>query len=224
MNAAETGYGEVPGEGLIPSSVAEYNPDIPKLEYNISKTKEILDSLKFVDTDGNGIRNLPGGKDLRIELFAWPTEPKDERIVEMICYGLKKIGIDAEPLITEDALAQKIVYDNRSFDMRVESHNPYIMALSLGLIDLVPVQYGTWDDPSLIELYNRTMSAKSQKEFKSAAFDLQDYYAKEMPAIALIWQKSIYPYRSDRFEGWVPLQGYGLTSYKSWFSVKTVGK
>jgi len=224
VDAAQAGYGEVPGEGLIPSSVAEYNPDIPMLEYNISKANEILDSLKFIDTDGNGIRNLPNGADLRIELFAWPSEPKDERIAEMISYGLTKVGIDAEPLITEDATAQKIAYENKSFDMRVESHDPYMTALSFGLIDLVPIQYGTWDDPKLMELYNRTMSAKSQKELKSAAFDLQDYYAKEMPAIALIWQKSIYPYRSDSFEGWIPLQGYGLTSYESWFNIKPVGK
>jgi peptide/nickel transport system substrate-binding protein len=222
VDAAQAGYGEVPGKGLIPSSVAEYNPNIPKMEYNTSKAEEILDSLNFKDTDGNGIRNLPNGTDLKIQLFAWPNEPKDERIAEMIGYGLKKVGIGAQPLITEDATAQKIVYDNRSFDMRVESHDPYMMALSLGLIDLVPIQYGTWDDPKLMDLYNRTMSAKSPEELKSAAFDLQDYYAEEMPAIALIWQKSTYPYRSDRFEGWIPLQGYGLTSYKSWFSVKPV--
>jgi peptide/nickel transport system substrate-binding protein len=224
VDAAEAGYGEVPGAGLIPSSVAEYRPDIPKLEYNLTKANEILDSLEYLDTDGDGIRNLPNGKDLSIQLFAWPGEPKDERIAEMICYGLKKVGIDAQPLITEDATAQRIVYENKSFDMRVESHDPYMMALSFGLIDLVPVQYGTWDDPRLMELYNSTMSAKSSAELKSAVSDLQDYYAKEMPAIALIWQKSIYPYRSDRFEGWIPLQGYGLTSYQSWFAVKPAGK
>jgi len=224
VNAAEAGYGEVPGEGLIPSSVAEYNPDIPKLEYNVSKAEEILDSLKFVDTDGNGIRNLPGGKDLKIELFAWPNEPKDERIDEMICYDLKKVGIDAEPLIPDATQANKIVYTNRSYDLRVVSQDPYMSSLSLGTVDVVSEQYGTCDDPEYIKLYRNMMAAKDDTELKPAAYDLQDYYAKEMPAIPLYWYRSIYPYRSDRFVGWIPVDGYGLTSHQSWFGIKPVGE
>jgi peptide/nickel transport system substrate-binding protein len=68
------------------------------------------------------------------------------------------------------------------------------------------------------------MSAKDDAELKTAAYALQDYYAKEMPAIPLYWYRSIYPYRSDRFEGWIPVDGYGLTSHQSWFSIKQAAK
>jgi hypothetical protein len=40
----------------------------------------------------------------------------------------------------------------------------------------------------------------NQYRMKGAAFDLQDHYAKDMHYLALIRQKSVYPYRRYSFE------------------------
>lgn len=48
--------------------------------------------------------------------------------------------------------------------------------------------------------------------------------AEEQPIIALIRGDAIYPVRTDRWEGWVPMHGYGPVNYWSWFSLKPVGK
>ncbi len=221
VDAIEAGYGEVPGAGIIPSSVVESNPDLPKLEYNLTKSNEILDSLGFNDTNGDGIRNLPDGSELQFQVIAW-SDGKDMRVAEMLSHMLKKAGVSFEPYTNELSVLQQMVWNDRDYDMHIDFHDPYMTALGFAIIDLVPQQYGTCTDPRFPELCNATMSAKSPEELKSAAYDLQDYYAEEMPGIALYWSKSIYPYRSDRFEGFVPLEGYGLTSHKSWFSVRPV--
>jgi peptide/nickel transport system substrate-binding protein len=219
VDAIEAGYGEVPGAGIIPSSVVESNPDLPKLEYNLTKANEILDSLNFKDINGDGIRNLPDGSELQFQVIAW-NDGKDMRVAEMLSHMLEKAGIEFKPYTNELSVLQKMVWDDRSYDMHIDFHDPYMTALGFATIDLVPLQYGTCNDPKFTVLYNSTMSAKSSEELKSAVYDLQDYYAEELPGIALYWSKSIYPYRSDRFEGWIPLEGYGLTSHQSWFSVK----
>jgi peptide/nickel transport system substrate-binding protein len=223
VDAIEAGYGEVPGAGIIPSSVTEYDPDMPMQEYNITKANEILDSLNFKDTNGDGIRNLPNGTELKFQVIAW-SDQKDMRVAEMLYHMLKKTGIEFDPYTNEMTTLQKMVWDDRSYDMHIDFHDPYMTALGFATIDLVPMQYGTCTDPRFSVLYNATMSAKTPEEMKEAVYNLQDYYAQELPGIALYWSKTIYPYRSDRFEGWVPLQGYGLTSHESWFSIKPVSK
>ncbi|OPY56735.1 MAG: hypothetical protein A4E49_00166 [Methanosaeta sp. PtaU1.Bin112] len=44
------------------------------------------------------------------------------------------------------------------------------------------------------------------------------------PIIALIWGDAIYPVRTDRWEDWTPMYGYGPVNYWSWFSLKPVGE
>jgi peptide/nickel transport system substrate-binding protein len=223
VDAIEAGYGEVPGAGILPSSIVESDPNLPKLEYNLTKANDILDSLDFIDTNGDGIRNLPDGSELKFQVIAW-NDQKDMRVAEMLSHMLKKAGVEFEPYTNELSVLQKMVWDDRSYDMHIDFHDPYMTALGFATIDLVPLQYGTCTDPKFSELYNVTMSAKTPEEMKAAVYGLQEYYATELPGIALYWSKSIYPYRSDRFEGWIALEGYGLTSHESWFSIKPVGE
>lgn len=222
VDAIEAGYGEVPGAGILPSSIIESDPNLPKLEYNLTKANDLLDSLNFIDTNGDGIRNLPDGSELKFQVIAWNNQ-KHMRVAEMLSHMLKKAGVEFEPYTNELSVLQKMVWDDRSYDMHIDFHDPYMTALGFATIDLVPLQYGTCTDPKFSELYNVTMSAKTPEEMKAAVYGLQEYYATELPGIALYWSKSIYPYRSDRFEGWIPLQGYGLTSHQSWFSIKPMG-
>ena len=223
VDAIQAGYGEVPSAGILPTCVVESNPDLPNLEYNLTKANEILDSLNFKDTNGDGIRNLPNGSEMRFQVIAWNSQ-KHMRVAEMLSTMLRKAGIEFEPYTNELPVLQKMVWTDRSYDMHIDFHDPYMTALGFATIDLVPLQYGTCTDSRFSELYNATMSAKDQEELSRAVYDLQDYYAEELPGIALYWSKSIYPYRSDRFEGWIPLEGYGLTSHQSWFNIKPVGK
>jgi len=223
VDSIEAGYGEVPGAGIIPSCVRQSNPDIARLQFNLTKANEILDSLNYTDTNGDGIRNMPDGRELSFQVIAW-NDGKDMRVAEMLSYMLKKAGIEFQPYTNELSVLQKMVWDDRDYDMHIDFHDPYMTALGFATIDLVPLQYGTCNDPVFSELYNDTMSARNPEELKKAVYSLQDYYANELPGIALYWSKSIYPYRSDRFEGWVPLQGYGLTSHESWFSIRPAGE
>jgi len=218
VNAVEAGYGEIPGAGIIPSGVVEYDPSIPKLEYNPGKANEILDTMGYKDTNGDGIRNLPNGSELKFNVIAWSSD-KDMRVAEMLSQMMKKVGIDLEPYTNEMTTLQKMVWDDRDYDMHIDFEDPYMVALNFALIDLIPEQYGTCQDPVFEELYKKVMSATNENDLKSAVYELQHYYADQLPGIPLYWSKSIYPYRSDRFVGWVPLEGYGLTSHGSLFNV-----
>jgi hypothetical protein len=82
--------------------------------------------------------------------------------------------------------------------------------------------YGTSKDPEIIELETASLHSKNMDELTKNRKAIQAYVAKEQPMIALIWGDAIYPVRTDRWEGWAPMNGYGPATYWSWFSLKPV--
>lgn len=35
-----------------------------------------------------------------------------------------------------------------------------------------------------------------------------------------VWEKVLYPYRADRFTGWVIRSGFGPVNYQTWFKLR----
>ncbi len=67
-----------------------------KYEYNPDKAKEILDSIDFIDRDGDGWRETPNGTVLSFELISRPqTVIQEYYIAADLAEELKTIGIDA---------------------------------------------------------------------------------------------------------------------------------
>jgi len=65
-------------------------------EYNPEKAKEILDSIDFIDRDGDGWRETPNGTVLSFELISRPmTVMQEYYIAADLAEELKDIGIDA---------------------------------------------------------------------------------------------------------------------------------
>ena len=63
-----------------------------RYEYNVTKAKEILDSIDFIDRDGDGIRETPNGTKLEFEFLGagrWLVPEAMEAVATM----LKEIGI-----------------------------------------------------------------------------------------------------------------------------------
>ena len=62
--------------------------------YDQAKANEMLDALGLADTDGNGVRNLPGtGADMEIDLTYDTTEPTDKKQVDAVVAMLADVGI-----------------------------------------------------------------------------------------------------------------------------------
>ena len=220
------GYGEVAGKGYTPPTVPGHNPDLPKLEYNLTKAEEILDNAGFVDRDGDGLREAPDGSKLQIPITP-DAAPHIIRAAEVISNQLEKVGLDTYvDVLSKEALSKK-KWKDRDYHMLIGYATPYgnLKAGGTGgatyFVDM-PGMYGTCDDPELVEAVNGVMYAKTTEEARERAHKIQEYVAREQPAIALIWGDAIYPYRTDRWGGWVPQYGYGYGNYWTWFNLKPV--
>jgi len=98
-----------PNKYFVPEIFNKY-----KLEYNLTKAKELLDSLGFIDRDGDGIRETPNGTKLSFTLITLgPPGEFLEMMASHVVSELKKIGIDAE----ERVLAWGVYFDNIQMGM-----------------------------------------------------------------------------------------------------------
>jgi peptide/nickel transport system substrate-binding protein len=218
------GYGHIPGQGYLPTTVPGYDPSIPSCEYNLTKAKEILDAAGFVDTDGDGLREGPDGKKLRIPITPY-LRPLHIRCAEVLADQLKETGLDiyVESLSAEEFKNRATV--NRDYTMLIGLSTPYVnMAAPSGIFYYVdmPGRIGTCTDPDLVDLTERILFATDIEGMKSARSELQRYVARERPIIPLIWADPLYPYRTDKWAGWVPMNGYGPCNYWSWMALEPV--
>ena len=227
VNMIMAGYGEVPSRGYVPPTALGYDPDIPKLKHDITKANEILDTLGFIDTDGDGIRNLPDGRELSFFITPPMWRPNNIRATEVICYQLKKIGIDAymdeEVLGSEDRCDQRIFVD-RDYYLCIYYSTSFAITFDVGGVNCANMTGadGTCSDPEFIELVENARYAKTLEEREEAVRELQQYYKEELPMIALVWGKVLYPYRTDRFTGWLIQDGFGNMNLWTWFRLKPV--
>ncbi len=125
-----------------------------------------------------------------------------------------------------DAFKKKL-WTDRDYLMAIGYSTPYAnLAVDTAAeyyVDL-PGLFSTSTAPNILEIVNEAIRSRGMEELSQNRRAIQQYVAEEQPIIALIWGDAIYPVRTDRWEDWTPMYGYGPVNYWSWFSLKPVGE
>lgn len=78
---------------ISPAAGDFHNPDVRKYEYDIAKANQILDSIGWTDTNGDGIREDTNGNDLEFSLVTNAGNSVRERVTTLIQQGMEAIGL-----------------------------------------------------------------------------------------------------------------------------------
>lgn len=123
-----------------------------------------------------------------------------------------------------DAFKKKL-WTDRDYLMAIGYSTPYANlagdTAAEYYVDL-PGLFSTSTAPNILEIVNEAIRSRGMEELSQNRRAIQQYVAEEQPIIALIWGDAIYPVRTDRWEDWTPMYGYGPVNYWSWFSLKPV--
>lgn len=216
-------YGEVPGKGLTPPAAPGYKPGLPKHTYNPEEVRRILDAAGFADRDGDGFRETPDGKKLRIPVTA-PAERADRvRTAEVIALNLKEVGLDAYVEALENTAYRAKAYQTKDYYLRIGGTSAHLVAAYSpgGYVDFVdsPTNYGTCKDPELLEIVDEIEHAKTIEQQEEAVGRLQEYIARELPAIPLVWSTEVVPH-SNRWTGWVAMNGFNVCNFWTWYNLR----
>lgn len=214
------GYGYPASDGWIqPLHGVWRNPAVGYRKQNLTRAAEILDSLGFVDRDGDGIRETPNGTVLRFKILTISGVTEFERSAELVAGWLRKVGIDAaveaQALGTVDQREGVGDFDigfmgigmavTTDVDFYIYERFHSSQAPPIGTY--APRNWFRYRNPeldALLEQQRREMDPERRREI---VWRVQEIVARDIPALTLYMRTFLVAYRTERFVGWIETEG-----------------
>jgi peptide/nickel transport system substrate-binding protein len=185
-------------------------PDISDAElfsYDTAKAIELLDAAGYIDTDGDGLREMPGGGENIVLRHAVNTDSdRGSAVGELFVGWMKAIGIDVElASYDQDQLFEVIVAG--SYDTFFWGWTPFVDPNPM-LSYFTEAELGNNNDANWVNQEYEELYVKQQSEADAdARLDLVHQMVRiihDNAAYAALWYApDIQAYRTDTFEGWV---------------------
>jgi len=225
------GFG-TPGTTIVPPAFNPWHVDpTDPIPFDIAGANQLLDQAGYKDTDGDGIRNMPGGgQDLTFRLFAMHSEPSEIKAIPFIEGWVKQIHIQ---LNAETMTQGKLINDwyANDYDLYMWGWGPdpdpdfILSAFTTG-------QCSSWSDscfsdPQYDALYKKEQTEIDPTQRAQTVGQLQQIIYDKIPEIVLYYSSDLQAYRSDRWQDFTPTpepNGWLLFGYgpNSWFTLRPV--
>ena len=208
--------------GFIPVGTLGYI-DTPVLKRDLDKAKAYLKAAGCTDSNGDGIVEYKGNK-LSIKVTLRSDKPEHARYAELLKANLAQIGIEIVPDVQETAVFREITEKKHSQTAVITKLTAFGMGQNQGLSSLylwgeTNMSYGQVFDKAYKALLDRAGAAATLDEYKTAAADIQKYYAENMPANALFWDSYVQAY-SSKLDGFVIDGTFGFLNVQTWMNLK----
>jgi peptide/nickel transport system substrate-binding protein len=215
------GYGEIPNRGFIPAIMPNFK-ETQRLQYDRELANKLLSEAGYVDGDGDGYREFPDAEKMKLSILI----SKDYvRLAELVMAYLRAAGIDAN-LKTVDYNTWISMKDKNDYDLVVSRTSPWGMFMhaswATGYFDARRTGEGVLHnvhDVQFLQLCDAILTTKDREKLNEYASHVQDYYARNLPAIALYWSRMVIPYRK-RITGWSRDPLYGIYNLRNFLSLR----
>jgi peptide/nickel transport system substrate-binding protein len=199
-----------PGSTVIAPVYDYWHWQPPEGEYRTfdpAEANRILDEAGYLDTDGDGVREMPGGGEpLDFRMFLAVTDPDGLEAAPFLRGWLRDIGID----VTIGTMTDGKLYDNWysfDWDMIVYSWgtNPDPDFL---LSTFTSGQCGYWSDtcyanPEYDDLYKEQQTTIDREQRLEVVTKMQQMLYEDSPEIVLWYPNGFEAWRGDRWTGFL---------------------
>ena len=211
------GYGRTPTAGFIPDGSLNY-VETRELSFNSTQAMNLLNETGMVDVDGDGLRELADGNKFQPQIL---VKSDSVRTAEILKKYMNSVGLDAQIKVTDGSGFWEIV-DAKRHEMFISRTTPWGMMMEAGYATgYMDTRSNGWpmvDEPEFIELVDSLLASFSDEETARLARSVQEYYARELPAIALYWNDYVQPY-NKKYQGYVANPIHGILSYETLFGL-----
>ena len=193
------GFGEM-GTTII--NQPRWHFELPNVvPYDPVESNRILDEAGYLDTDGDGVREMPGGGEPLDFRFIVRTEnPSTVEAGQFITEWLADVGIATQPEAVNDAKLTDIWYSN--------DYDIYIWGWGIEpdpnfqLSVFQENQCGTWNDtcyanPEYDQLFSDQQAAETLEEREQIVDEMQQLFYDDRSEIVLWLNNSLAAYRSE---------------------------
>ena len=195
-----------------------YADSTGQTRYNPEGAMALLDESGYVDSDGDGIRNLPGGDniDFKVQVVNgwtdWVTS------VQIMSQNFQDVGLSAT-VETPDFGAWFAALQNATYDVSIgwgtAGNTPYNYFRNLLLSELISDEgvanaetWGRWTSDEADALLSAFTETADMGTHMDIVNQLQMLYVENMPAIPLFPGPTWYEYTTYRFTGFPTEDNY----------------
>jgi len=224
------GGGSIGTYGFVPTSYDPASADYETLTYNPTRAEELLDAANYT-VGSDGWRTNPDGSALTVKLLT-DTSGEKVRWGQYIETYLEDIGVDVDLrslaftsgsgpwLDAKNAfdydLVVVVVTQKALNDMGDGYATNYF-------IETFPIGTGTLStvsDPAFRTLVDELgASEKGSAEWLATGSQVMDYYAANIPGLAINWRETYHVQNTD-IEGWVLSAGMGYLNIENLVSIR----
>jgi peptide/nickel transport system substrate-binding protein len=205
-------------ESVSPSADPAWVPEIPAdelFEYDPEKANQILDDAGYEDTDGDGVREMPGGGEpLEFTYYVRSESEVAPPVAEFVSGWLKEIGIQVElkPISADELIT---VIGKGDYDMFHWSWTPYVdpdAQLSYFQCNQIasdpedPTNYyndANYCDPEYDKLYEQQKVELDKDKRLELVHEMLTRFHGSAVYQVLALTPDLQAYRTDRFAGWL---------------------
>lgn len=205
-NFSTTGLGDYFGSYI--------NPELTKkhagvTEYNPEKANAILDREGYKDTNGDGIRNLPNGKNIEFDIEVVNGWTDWVQSVQMVTEFFEEIGIKANVKTVDWSVYDKNLKDG-TYSMSInwsatnnahpiEAYRAFYSEAMVGQNWHTGHGFINPEISDLVDAFGQTADKDKQDEIINT---LQTYTADNLPFIPLFSNAVWFQYNESKITGW----------------------
>lgn len=203
------GFGS-PGLTLIPDGLGPwYNNTLKDYEFDPAKANQILDDAGYLDSNGDGVREMPDGSlSLNFKMH-WPSDSIDSpRTAELLSEMWQEVGVTLElQAVDPDALTAECcpAFD---YDIMIwgwgSDPDPNLL-LSVYSTDEIPNGYNEtgYSNPVYDELNSQQGVELDVEKRRELVWQMQQIVFDDVVYIIPYYAQAIQAYRIDKFKGWI---------------------
>jgi peptide/nickel transport system substrate-binding protein len=204
-----------PGVTLSASPDPAWKPEIPEAEqytYDPAAANAALDAAGYLDTDGNGIREMPDGSQELVFRYAERSESDIAApIRELITGFLEEVGIATTVDVFDDTQLTEVIAAGE-YDLFVWGWTPFVdpdpllsyFTCAQLTTDVEAVGYNdaNWCSPEYDELYAQQNAELDRATREDLVHQMLRLFYDESTYVVLFEDADLQAYRTDRFTGW----------------------
>lgn len=224
--------GKIPSTGVVAPPNKGFDSTLPQLAQDLDEANRLLDEGGYVDTNGDGMREMPDGTELNVLITPQFNKTRQAlylRIAEVIQANLEAVGVratlDDESVRNSDHATE--VRKNGTYELYIGYTSPGVAMYDTTFMYMIGDNgnnpWGTCLIPEFVDAYNAKKSAGSYEAYDAAMKDLQAIADEQVVGLALCWDNAYFPYRTDKYEGWINYPGWGVINNETWFNLRPIG-
>ena len=205
----------LPGVTLSVSPDPAWQPDIAVDEqytYDPAAAATLLDDGGYLDTDGDGIREMPGGGEPLVFRYAERSESENSAAIrELITGWLDEVGIGTTIDVYDDDQLTTVI-GSGEYDLFVWGWTPFVdpdpmlsyFTCAQLTTDIEAIGYNdaNWCSDTYDELYVKQNQELDRGKRIELVHEMLRLFYEESTYVVLFEDADLQAYRTDRFEGW----------------------